>query len=89
LWVKDKESGEYTKRKNPYYFSSSEMLLRMKEWERIDKHGLNGAISIGHLGTGRKTDKIVRILPEYISYFQNKGYHFVPVSELINNKKDY
>ena len=87
--VKNNKTGKYTRMKNPYYFSSAEMLARLKEWERADIHGLNGAISIGHLGTSRRTDKIINILPEYISYFQNKGYHFVLVSELINDKKDY
>ncbi len=89
LRVKNNKTGKYTRVKNPYYFTSSEMLARLKEWERADTHGLNGAISIGHLGTSRKTDKIINILPEYISYFQSKGYHFVLVSELINDKKDY
>lgn len=87
--VKNIKTGKYTRVKNPYYFSSTETLTRLKEWERADINGLNGAILIGHLGTSRKTDKIINILPEYISYFQNKGYHFVLISELINNKKDY
>lgn len=86
--IKDKKSGHYTRRKNPLYFSSSEMLARLKKWEKVDPHGLNGAIAISHLGTARKADKMVHILPEYISYFQKKGYHFVLISEIINNKKD-
>ncbi|KKL56042.1 hypothetical protein LCGC14_2249360 [marine sediment metagenome] len=89
LRVKNRGTGKYTRVKNPYYFSSAQMLARLKEWERADSHGLNGAISISHLGTSRKNDKIIYILPEYLSYFQNKGYHFVPVSELINDKMDY
>jgi len=89
ILVKDQKTGKIHKKKNPYYFSSSEMLLRMKEWEKIDKNGLNGAISIAHLGTSRKIDKMINILPDYISYFKGKGYHFVTVSQLINNKKDY
>lgn len=87
--VKNIKTGKYTRVKNPYHFSSTEMLARLKEWERADINGLNGAILIGHLGTSRKTDKIINILPEYISYFQSKGYHFVLISELINDKKDY
>ena len=89
IWIKEEHTGEYVRQKNPYYFSSSEMLLRLKRWEEADPHGLNGAIAISHLGTSRKTDKIVYILPEYISYFQGKGYHFVRVSEIINDTKDY
>ncbi len=87
--VYSKDRDRYERVKNPSYFTSQEMLLRMKEWERIDPHGLNGAISIAHLGTARKVDKILKILPEYISYFQNRGYHFVTVSEVMNNTRDY
>jgi hypothetical protein len=44
---------------------------------------------VGHLGTARKTDKIIYALPEYISFFQRKGYHFVTLSECINERADY
>jgi peptidoglycan/xylan/chitin deacetylase (PgdA/CDA1 family) len=88
-WVKDPKTGRYKKQRNPYYFSSTEMLARLKLWEKSDRNGLSGAISIAHLGTARKNDKIVHILPEYVSYFQNKGYHFVLVSEIINDNEDY
>lgn len=84
LWRKDGETGGYTRVKNPYFFSSREMLHRMKQWEAADPAGLNGAISIAHLGTSRKNDRMVLILPEYISYFQNRGYRFVTVSELLS-----
>jgi len=87
--IYDNDKNRYTLVRNPNYFTSGEMLHRMKEWERADEHGLNGAISIAHLGTSRKIDKMVKILPEYISYFQNRGYHFVTVSEVINNQEDY
>jgi peptidoglycan/xylan/chitin deacetylase (PgdA/CDA1 family) len=80
---------KYRRVKNPDYFTSEEMLLHMKEWEKIDPNGLNGAISIAHLGTARTVDKILKILPEYISYFQSRGYRFVTVSEVMNDRKDY
>jgi len=89
IWVKDHKTGKIYKKKNPYYLTSQEMLLRMKKWERADKNGLNGAISIAHLGSTRKNDKMVGILPSYISYFKNRGYHFVTMSQIINNKEDY
>jgi peptidoglycan/xylan/chitin deacetylase (PgdA/CDA1 family)/cell division protein FtsB len=87
--IKDGKTGTYRRERNPYYYTSSEMLERMKRWERADPHGLNGAISIAHLGTSRKTDRMVNILPEYISYFQSKGYRFVLVSELIGDMQDH
>ncbi|MFW6138756.1 MAG: polysaccharide deacetylase family protein [Spirochaetota bacterium] len=85
ITVKDPGTGTYYKKTNPYYFTSGEMLNRLKQWEKTDPHGLNGAIAICHLGTSRKTDKIIKILPHYISYFQNKGYRFVTVSRLMEN----
>jgi peptidoglycan/xylan/chitin deacetylase (PgdA/CDA1 family) len=63
--------------------------VRLKRWEAADRNGLRGAISIGHLGTSRKADKIIYSLPEYISFFQRKGYHFVTLSELLNDRADY
>ena len=83
IWKKDPATGGYIKQKNPYYFSSQEMLHRMKKWEESDPAGLSVTISIAHLGTSRKKDRMVLILPEYISYFQSRGYSFVTVSEML------
>jgi peptidoglycan/xylan/chitin deacetylase (PgdA/CDA1 family) len=87
--IYDNDKNKHSLVRNPNYYTSGELLSRMKEWEKADLHGLNGTISIAHLGTTRKVDRIVKILPEYISYFRNKGYHFVTVSQVINNHKDY
>ena len=84
---RDRITGKLVRTKNPYYFSSSEMLQRLKLWEEVDPHGLNGAISIAHLGTARKLDKIIYILPDYIAFVIKKGYRFVKVSQLINDAK--
>ena len=84
---KDKVTGTTARIKNPYYFSSSEMLQRLILWEKNDPHGLNGAISIAHLGTARKFDKIISILPDYIAFVKKKGYNFVTVSKLIADTK--
>jgi len=83
VWRRDGGTGRSIRVQNPYYYSSQEMLHRMKQWETADPAGLNGAISIAHLGTSRKNDRMVLILPEYISYFLNRGYRFVTVSELL------
>jgi len=86
--IYDNDRNKYAFVRNPNYFSSGEMLSRLKEWEKRDEHGLNGAISIAHLGTSRKMDKMIKILPEYISYFQQRGYRFVTVSEVLNDHED-
>ncbi|MBN2322958.1 MAG: polysaccharide deacetylase family protein [Spirochaetes bacterium] len=83
VWRKETETGRPERVQNPYYFSSQEMLHRLKQWEEADPSGLNGAISIAHLGTSRKNDRMVLILPEYISHFTNRGYRFVTVTELL------
>jgi peptidoglycan/xylan/chitin deacetylase (PgdA/CDA1 family) len=86
--IYDNNRNKYAFVRNPNYYTSGEMLSRMKEWEQSDEHGLNGAIAIAHLGTSRKMDKMIKILPEYISYFQQKGYRFVTVSEMLNDRMD-
>jgi peptidoglycan/xylan/chitin deacetylase (PgdA/CDA1 family) len=87
--IYDNDKNKHSLVRNPNYYTSGELLSRMKEWEKADLHGLNGAISIAHLGTTRKVDRMVKILPEYISYFRTRGYQFVTVSEVMNNRKDY
>ncbi|GEM_PF-1131001 len=87
--VYNKKNRSYERVRNPYYFSSSEMLQRFKTWEKTDANGMNGAIAIAHLGTARKHDKMVKILPELISHFQSRDYHFLTVSQVINDKQDY
>jgi len=87
--IYDNDKNKYTFVRNPNYFTSGEMLSRLKEWEKRDEHGLKGAIAIAHLGTSRKMDKMIKILPDYISYFQQKGYRFVTVSEVLNDLEDF
>ena len=41
-----------------------------------------------HLGSPRKFDKLIDILPEFIETMQKKGYQFVTVSEVLNDKLD-
>ncbi|NUM42000.1 MAG: polysaccharide deacetylase family protein, partial [Leptospiraceae bacterium] len=57
-------------------------------FEKKDKHGMNGAIILMHLGTKRKFDKLFYVLPEFISEMKKKGYSFVTVSEVLNDKQD-
>ena len=82
------ERGRPLGQTNPFYFSAAETLARLKRWELADKNGLRGAIAIGHLGTSRRVDKIVYALPEHISYFQSRGYHFVTVTDVLNDRAD-
>jgi len=87
--VYDEKDKKYERVRNPYYFTSKEMLQRLKGWERADGRGMNGGIAIAHLGTARKHDKMVKILPELISYLQSRDYHLLTVSEVVNDRQDY
>lgn len=74
--------------KNPLYKTGRETLDFLYKWENRDKNGMNGAIILMHLGSPRKFDKLIDILPEFIETMQKKGYQFVTVSEVLNDKLD-
>lgn len=75
-------------RRSKLYYSSSEMFERVKYYGKADKDGLNGAIILCHLGSPRKKDKMIKMLPKLISHFQKKGYSFVTVTQALNDKQD-
>ncbi|BDA79025.1 polysaccharide deacetylase [Leptospira kobayashii] len=74
--------------KNPHYKTSRETLDYLDLWEAGDPNGMNGAIILMHLGGPRKFDKLIYILPEFIDKMQKKGYKFVTLTEVLNEKKD-
>lgn len=74
--------------KNPLYMTREQVLKMLVDWEIKDKHGMNGAIILMHLGTNRKVDKLINVLPEFIKKMKDKGYRFVTTSEVLNNRLD-
>jgi peptidoglycan/xylan/chitin deacetylase (PgdA/CDA1 family) len=84
--VNDKGKPEVVK--NPFYKTGSETLEFLYKWEDRDKNGMNGAIILMHLGSPRKFDKLIDILPEFIVTMKKKGYQFVTVSEVLNDQLD-
>ncbi len=74
--------------KNPFYKTSQETIDYLESWEASDPNGMNGAIILMHLGGPRKFDKLIYILPEFISKMQKKGYKFVTLSEVLNENAD-
>ncbi|MCG9874449.1 MAG: polysaccharide deacetylase family protein [Leptospiraceae bacterium] len=82
------EKGKPQVVKNPLYKTGRETLDFLYKWENRDKNGMNGAILLMHLGSPRKFDKLIDILPEFIETMQKKGYQFVTVSEVLNDKLD-
>jgi peptidoglycan/xylan/chitin deacetylase (PgdA/CDA1 family) len=50
----------------------------------VIRNAHNGAIVVMHDGGGDRA-QTVEALPEILSHFQHRGYHFVPVEELLGN----
>ncbi|WCL48142.1 polysaccharide deacetylase family protein [Leptospira sp. GIMC2001] len=86
--TKISEKGKPTVVKNPFYKTGREALDFLYKWENRDSNGMNGAILLMHLGSPRKFDKLIDILPEFIETMKKKGYSFVTVSEVLNDKQD-
>lgn len=88
ITIKDTNTGKIITKKNPLYKSSREALEFLYDWERADAHGMNGAIILMHLGSPRKFDRLILILPEFIETMKSKGYYFRKVSEVLNDELD-
>ncbi|EMY02302.1 hypothetical protein LEP1GSC029_4738 [Leptospira interrogans str. 2002000626] len=41
-----------------------------------------------HLGSPRQSEKLIYILPDFIQEMLSKGYSFVTVPEIINDRQD-
>lgn len=74
--------------KNPHYKTSEEALAFLDAWESAEPSGMNGAIILMHLGGPRKFDKLIHILPSFITNMKSKGYRFVTLTEVLNEKRD-
>ncbi len=73
---------------NPLYMTGQQALKMLIDYEKETRRGMNGSIILMHLGTNRKIDKLIYILPKFVEKMKQKGYSFVTVSEIINNKQD-
>ncbi|MBN1292810.1 MAG: glycoside hydrolase family 9 protein [Candidatus Latescibacteria bacterium] len=66
------------------YYSSDELLGKLKNFEINDEHGLNGTILLIHFGTDpRRTDKLYNRLDSLITELKGKGYRFTSLRETI------
>jgi peptidoglycan/xylan/chitin deacetylase (PgdA/CDA1 family) len=84
----DPKTNRYALVKNPLYKSSEEVMDYLEQWEQSDENGMNGAILLMHLGSQRKQDKLITILPSFIQKMKKKGYRFVTLSECLNSVAD-
>ena len=75
-------NGDYTTPEMSRYFSSKEILDKIRECERKDPNGLNGHIMLVHFGTDpARTDKFYDKLPGLIRELRRKGYSFTPLKD--------
>lgn len=75
-------NGDYTTPGMSRYFSSQEILGKIREYERTDPDGLNGHIMLIHFGTDpSRTDKFYDKLPGLIRELRRKGYSFTPLKD--------
>lgn len=75
-------NGDYTTPGMSSYFSSKEILGKIREYERTDPDGLNGHIMLIHFGTDpSRTDKFYDKLPGLIRELRRKGYSFTPLKD--------
>ncbi len=75
-------NGDYTTPGMSRYFSSKEILGKIREYERTDPYGLNGHIMLIHFGTDpSRTDKFYDKLPGLIRELRRKGYSFTPLKD--------
>lgn len=69
-------NADYTTPDMPNYLSSDEIMQSLYDFEKKDRHGLNGCIILIHLGThSKRTDKLYDRLEELITFMKKKGYH--------------
>lgn len=75
-------NGDYTTPGMSRYFSSKEILGKIREYERTDPDGLNGHIMLIHFGTDpSRTDTFYDKLPGLIRELRRKGYSFTPLKD--------
>ncbi|XDD48656.1 polysaccharide deacetylase family protein [Leptospira sp. WS92.C1] len=88
IYKRDPQTGKTRIAPNPNYKTKAEALDFLYRWEEADKNGMNGAIILMHLGSPRQTEKLIYILPDFIQEMLSKGYSFVTVPEIINDRQD-
>lgn len=88
IYKKDPQTGKTRIVPNPNYKTKAETLDFLYRWEKADKNGMNGAIILMHLGSPRQSEKLIYILPDFIQEMLSKGYSFVTVPEIINDRQD-
>ncbi|WP_232834831.1 polysaccharide deacetylase family protein [Pleomorphovibrio marinus] len=80
-----KSHADYTTPELENYIGSGAILESI--WDFEAKNGLNGFILLMHIGVGEKRkDKFARKLPELIEGLRKRGYCWIPLEELLQEK---
>lgn len=76
-------NADYTTPDMKNYRSSKEIFKNLKQFEKKNESGLNGAIILIHPGTEpERTDKFYYKLNDLIKYFEKKGYRFESINTI-------
>lgn len=71
------------------YVSSETVLQSIMGYEAKDRNGLNGFMLLLHIGTDpRREDKFYHRLDEMMTLLEQKGYRFVRLDDLLEQRKN-
>jgi len=77
-------NADYTTPEMKNYKSSKRICKNLKQFEKKNESGLNGAIILIHPGTEpERTDKFYYKSDKLIKYFTKKGYRFKSINTLL------
>ena len=75
-------NADYTTPDMKSYRSSETIYNNILKYE--EDNGLNGFMLLIHIGTApRRTDKLYNRLSDLVDELHNRGYSFVPITELL------
>ena len=81
-------NADYTGEADKNFVSSQRIFESIVQREREDPQGLNGFILLLHLGSGPgRTDKFANRFGELLDFLAGRGYAFVRVDELLENRE--
>ena len=81
-------NADYTGEADKNFVSSQVIFDSILRRERDDPHGLNGFILLLHLGSGPgRADKFATRFGELLDFLGARGYEFVRVDELLENRE--
>ena len=82
-----RSNADYMGDDDSHFISSEKIFQSIVQRERDDPHGLNGFLLLLHVGSGpARTDKFAARFGELLDVLTAKGYEFVRVDELLEQR---